>query len=106
MRHIHIILAGLTALLYGGIKLALLVVHVATTYYAWVISDSVLAGVITFFTPPFSEIWWAFSTWMQTGVFLNLFTIMIIGVIALYVGQIVLAALLVLTEPKGGHQSE
>lgn len=106
MRHIHTIFAGLAALLYGGIKLSLLVVHVVTTYYAWVISDSVWVGVITFFTPPFSEVWWAFSAWMQTGVFLNLFTLMIIGIIALYVVQAMLAMLFLSTEPKAEQQSD
>ena len=100
MRLIHTILFGVTALLFGGINLSLLVVHVVTTYYAWVVSDSILAGVITFFTPPFSQLWWAFTTWMQTGIFLNLFTLMILGVIVLYVVQIVLTVLLALTEPK------
>ena len=99
MRTVHLVLAFICSLMYGAIMLALFVVHVATTFLAYQIAG-LLPAIVTFFTPPFSEIWWAISTWWQTGVVLNLFTLMIIGVIALYVLQMIFALLLVATEPK------
>lgn len=77
------------------INIACLGVHVATTYFAYK-AVGFWAAVLTFVSPPVSELWWAFDAWMETGIFLNLFTLMILGIIALYVFQLVLVTLLML----------
>lgn len=57
-------------------------------------------AVITFFTPPISEIYWAVSGWWYTGEVINHFSLMIFGIVALYAIQIVLALAMVATGPK------
>lgn len=99
MRAIHIMLAGVAGIGFMVINVVMLVVHVGTTFLVFQ-GWGFWPALITFFTPPVSEIWWAISVWWHTGVFLNLFTLMICGVIALYLVQMVLAVLVAATEPQ------
>lgn len=83
-----------TTAMIGGfvVHLGALVVHVVTVWFAYQLGG-LLPAILTFFTPPFAEVYWAFDTWMRYGVFFNLFTQMCLAVVAGYI-FIFVAALL------------
>jgi hypothetical protein len=47
-----------------------IVLHLYTTFVAYKFSG-VIAAVITFLTPPFSELYWAVTIWASTGDFMS-----------------------------------
>lgn len=99
MRVIHNVFAVLATITYGLIMIGLAGAHIWTTYLAARISGTASA-LLTFFTPPLSEIYWAVSAWSHTGVFFNHFVVVYCWVAALYVLQMVFALALALTEPR------
>lgn len=105
MRLLHLILVNICSIGYVILKIAYVVVHFATTIFVYKFIGT-WSAVITFFTPPFSEIWWAILLWWRTGEVLNIFSILIFGIIALNIIQLIFAAAMVATGPKDDYDEE
>ncbi len=73
--------------------------HIWTVYIAYQI-DGKIPAIITLFTPPFAEIYWAYASWRGTGLLFNGLAQVYALVAVLYVVQVIAALLLFVTEPK------
>lgn len=97
LRAINIAASLVAGLMYGGIHFLLLSVHAVTCYLAWK-AYGVWSAILVFATPPFSELFLAYSEWDETGVFWNTYTFMIALVLMAYAIQVCLAVVLVATD--------
>lgn len=76
-----------------------ILLHFFTTYLAYQVSGT-LAAVLTFFTPPFAELYWIFRIWNETGIFWSYIAIGSALYIGLWVLLIVCAAIATAAEPS------
>jgi len=85
--------------LYLILYLAVPVVHAVTTVLAWYISGNWLVGAATFFTPFVAEVYWSIATWQRSGVFLNEFAAMYLGVALIYCTSVAVTYLSMILHP-------
>ncbi|WP_336747772.1 hypothetical protein [Aureimonas altamirensis] len=104
MKAVHVFFAALAGILFFVIQVALFAAHATTIYWAWQISRSIIATVLTLVFPVIAQFWWAWRAWGMTGSFLNIFTLMILGVMALYIIQIIFVTIAAATEPKEKYE--
>jgi hypothetical protein len=76
-----------------------LALHGFTTYLAFKVSGFFWAAV-TFFTPPFAELYWIFRIWSETGIFWSYVAIGSALYIVLWVVLIIFASIATAAEPS------
>ena len=82
--------AGIAGIIYLGLQLGGLALHLFTTFLAYQVSGF-FAAFLTFIFPPISELFWIWRFWNISGEFLNFYTHWFI----VYIGAVVVGWVLI-----------